>query len=291
MVIISFINNVLRQILPDRIYLKVLYWWKFSKYLNLQNPKTFNEKMQWLKLNDRQPWYHKLVDKYQVKQFVAERIGDKYVIPLLGVWDKPTDIEYDKLPEKFVLKCTHDSGSVIVVQDKATIDKREIGAQLTTALQCDYYSRSKEWVYKGLTPRIIAETYIENKKGQGIDDYKIWCFNGRVEYLKHIAGRLANCPKERFYDREWKPQDFHYINPLMEETIPPPICLQELIEAAEKLAEGIPFARVDFYVLDDGSIKFGEITFYPASGFSQWRPAEMDEVLGELIKLPHIKGD
>ena len=275
--------------MSDEAYLKKLYYYRVGKTLNLDNPQTFNEKIQWLKLYDRKPAYTTMVDKYEAKKYVADIIGEEYIIPTLGVWDRFEDIDFDKLPEQFVLKCTHDSGGLVICRDKASFNKEAAAKRINKCLKKNYYLDNREWPYKDVKPRVIAEEFLTEagkEQGQGLADYKIWCFNGKPVYVQYITSRTAGEPTEGFYDRNWQLQKFRYHNPLMEQALPRPKELEKLLELAEVLAQNTAFLRCDFYVPEENTIKFGELTFYPVSGMEFWHPEEMDEVLGAMISLP-----
>jgi len=197
------------QFLPDDIYLKIRYWMEFGKKLDLKNPKTFNEKLNWLKINDRKPEYNKLVDKYLVREYISNTIGEEYLIPLLGVWDSFDEIDFDSLPEQFVLKCTHDSGSVVICKDKKTFDYDAARKKIERKLKKNLYTWGREWVYKDLTPRIIAEKYLNDGVHEDIIDYKFFCFNGVPEYL-YISKNLSDhkTASISFYDMNFNKASF-----------------------------------------------------------------------------------
>ena len=268
----------------DKKYLKILYKYLMGKECNFDNPQTYSEKLQWLKIYDRNPLYTQLVDKYEVRKYVEERIGKEHLIPCLGVWNHFDEIDFDKLPNQFVLKCTHDSGGLIICKDNSKLDLKKARKKIEHCLKRNYFLNHREWPYKDVPPRIIAEEYLENNE-EGLHDYKIWCFNGEPVYIQYITGRIGDQTYERFYNLNWELQNFSYHNPLMKEPVKRPDCLEELLWAASELAKNQPFVRTDFYVLEDGSIRFGEITFYPMSGMEQWHPAEMDRMLGDRIDL------
>lgn len=270
--------------MSDESYLKFRYRMRMNRELNLEAPKLFSEKMQWLKLYNRKPEFTTMVDKYEARKYVAEKIGDEYIIPVLGVWNSFDEINFDALPNQFVLKCTHDSGSFVICKDKAHFPFDSARKKFQTALTKNYASPGREWPYKNVQPRIIAEEYLENGS-EGLHDYKIWCFNGHAEYVQYITGR-QDATFEAFYDRDWNKQDFSFHNPLMTDSIPRPEQLEKLLQLAENLAGNIPFVRIDFYILENGQIKFGEITFYPMSGLHSWHPESYDAILGSKITLP-----
>ena len=213
-------------------------------------------------------------------------LGAGYVIPALGVWHHYDEIDFGALPNRFVLKCTHDSGGIVLVPDKNHLDHASVRDFLEKSLAKNYYKHAREWPYKDVPPRIIAEEYLENGS-EGLHDYKIWCFNGVPEYVQYITGRIGTT-YERFYDTEWNACDFHYHNPLAEQLIPRPPQLEEMLSAAEQLAYGEAFMRCDFYILENGNLKFGEITFFPMSGFESWKPEDADRIMGNKIHLPKV---
>lgn len=271
----------------DEKYIRMHYRVRLGRELNLDNPCRFTEKMQWLKLYDRKDEYTTMVDKFEVKKYVSEKIGEKYVIPCLGVWERFEDINFSILPNQFVLKTTHDSGGVAICKDKNNFDIEKAEKVLSENLKRNFYLLGREWPYKNVRPRIIAEQYFENDSKEGLHDYKVWCFNGKARYIQYITGRISEKTYEGFYDRDWNLQDFAYLNPLMDNSVEKPDKLEELLYVAEILAEGIPFARIDFYILPGGSIKFGEITFFPLNGTEPWNPDTQDEIMGRMLKLPH----
>lgn len=271
--------------LPDDLYLKIFYKKKIGKKLNLKNPQTFNEKMQWLKLNDRKEIYTTMVDKYDVKKYVANIIGEEYIIPTIGVYDNFDNINFDELPNKFVIKCTHDSGGVVVCKDKSTFNIEIARKKINDCLKKNFYYLGREWPYKNVKPRIIIEKFLEDEKNEDLIDYKIMCFNGKAQCSFLCLNRRS---KEGlnvdFYDLNWNKMPFerHYkqSNIVMEK----PENYDLMIELAEKLAKNIPFVRVDFYDIK-GKVYFGELTFYPGSGMEEFNPEEWDKKLGDLLVL------
>ncbi len=271
--------------MPDAWYLKILYRWRMGEPLNLRHPKKYNEKLQWLKLYDRNPAYAGWVDKYEVRSYIAKKLGEEYLIPCYGVWDRFEDIDFDALPDAFVLKCTHDSGSVILCRDKAAFDKAAAAAQIARAFKRNYYNAYREWPYKSLKPRIIAEKFMVDESGSDLKDYKVLCFSGRARMVELHQNRFQDkAHTQDFYDRDWN--NLHIVQagfPGAKEPLARPAKLEELLRLSEILAEGIRHVRVDWYVADD-RIYFGEITFYDGSGFEAF--TEKDEYyLGSLIKL------
>lgn len=271
------------EIIPDETYLKMKYWAVFGKRLNLQNPRTFNEKLQWLKLHNRNPKYTKMVDKYEVKKYISKVLDKQYVIPTLGIWNTFDEIDFDTLPNQFVLKCTHDSGGLIVCKDKAKLDVKEAKEKITQSLQNNYYYSGREWPYKNVKPRIIAEQYMADD----LKDYKLFCFNGVPRMTLVCSERFTKDGlKEDFYDEAWNHLDVQ--RPAHGNAVFPierPKQYELMKKLAAKLSEKMPFARIDFYEINE-KVYFGEITFYPASGFEGFTPEEWDLKLGDWIKLP-----
>ena len=277
--------------LSDEEYLERFYKVKLGRELDLQNPKTFTEKLQWLKLYDRRPEYTSMADKYAVKKVIADRIGAEYVIPLLGVWDRFEDIDFDSLPEQFVLKCTHDSGGFAVCRDKRTFDREAAKKVLTRSLHKNYYFQSREWVYKDIPQRIIAEQYVPSLGRPESIEYKLTCFNGKAKLIticRGIAHSTYDVRTNDHYDRDLNRLNFYvnYKNPAEPEKIPPQ--MQDIIALSEKLSDGIPQVRVDWYV-DNGRIYFGEFTFYTWAGLMKFNPPEWDGILGSWLELPKEK--
>lgn len=279
------------KLLPHERYSQVLARWfkeKTGEDLDLENPKTFNEKIQWLKLYDSTALKTRLADKYLVRDWVREQIGEEYLIPLLGVWDNFDDIDFDKLPNQFVLKCNHGAGMNIIVKDKSALNIGEIKIKINKWLNTNYaFNYGLELHYGDIKPKIMAESYMENA-GDNLSDYKIFCFNGKPNCIEYLMDRHTVGLKVAFFDLCWNKLPFTNINyPLITNEISKPKNLDLMIQLAEKLAEGFAFVRVDFYVLNDGSVKFGEMTFTPASGAINWFPKEQNIVFGNLLELPY----
>lgn len=257
--------------------------------LNLENPQTFNEKIQWLKLYDSTPLKTRLADKYLVREWVNEKIGDEYLIPLLGVWDRFKDINFDKLPNSFVLKANHGCGWNIIVKDKNLFDQEGARVKFDEWMNTNYaFIFGLELHYENIVPKIIAEQYLENAEGD-IYDYKIWCFDGKAKYIMFLAERKTGL-KMTVLDTEWNVLPVVYSYPRNENEVSRPENSGLMLELAEKLSKGFPHVRVDFYCLNDGTIKFGELTFTSASGTSKWDPPEYNLEFGRLIALPKKKG-
>ena len=282
----TFIRIIL-SFIPDKLFLQLMYRRRMHKYLNLKSPKTFNEKLNWLKLYDRRPEYTIYVDKYKVREYIAKTIGEKYLIPLLGVWNNPDEIDFDKLPNQFVLKCNHDQGSLCVCKDKTTYDIESAKQQLKTSLKKNYFVESREWPYKNVEKKVIAEVYmVDDKEKLSLRDYKFMCFDGKVECSFVCSDRFSEDGLHvTFFDRNWNVLPFERHYPARKEGLPKPKCYDEMVILAEKLSKGIPFVRVDFYEIN-GKVYFGELTFYPGSGFEEFTPRSADEWLGSFIELP-----
>ena len=280
-------NSKLSHLMPDKTYLKYMYKAHFGKKLNLKVPKTFNEKLNWLKLYDRKPEYCSFVDKYEVKKYIAETLGEEYIIPTLGIYDHFDEIDFDTLPEQFVLKCTHDSGSVVICRDKSSFDKEQAKEKLMKKFESNLYWHGREWPYKDLKPRIIAEKYMEEKGSDDLIDYKFYCFNGEPKFL-YVSVGLSNHETARigFVSLDWeimemKRTDFKGLIELPKK----PVTFDKMVEFSRILAKDIPFLRADFYEIN-GKLYFGEMTFYPGAGFTKLEPEEWDLKLGEWIELP-----
>ena len=267
-------------------YLKDWYKRVTGETLNLNNPQTYNEKIQWMKLYDSTPLKTQLADKYLVRNWVAEKIGEEYLIPLLGVWNNFDEIDFNKLPDKFVLKCNHGCAYNIIVTDKYTLDIADARKKINYWMNENFaYRVGLELHYANINRKIIAEQYIENDNSD-LYDYKFWCFDGKVKYIQFLSERNTNGLKMAFYDRDWNKQEFVYSYPLDTKTIEKPDNLEEMIYLAEKLAEGFNHVRVDFYRLNNGKIYFGEMTFTSCSGRCMWTPNEENLIMGQMIKLP-----
>ena len=271
----------------DEKYIKLLYWIHIGKKLNLKNPVCFNEKIQWLKLNDHNPSYTELVDKYEVKKFVKEIIGEQHIIKTIGVWDRFDDIDFSSLPRSFVLKLTHNSGGVFIVKDKQAFDPESIRKRVNKQLQRNYYYSGREWPYKNIIPRIIAEEYIVDGSGEDLKDYKLFLFSGKVRYIQVDYDRFTDHHRN-FYDTDWNYIPFTTLYPTdAKKIIEKPESLGEMIIFSEKIAQKIgnpAFVRIDMYS-SMGKVYFGEVTFYHGSGCEPFYPPEYDRVLGDMIDL------
>ena len=275
------------RFLPDRAFIQLYYFARFRRLCNFENPKTYNEKLQWLKLNDRNPLYTKLVDKHEAKVWVAERIGFEHVVPTLGVWDSFDDIDFNVLPKRFVLKCTHDSEGVVVVSDRSQFDLEAARAKIEAALKCNFYYIGREWPYLHVEPRIIAEAYMEDSRYGELRDYKFFCFDGEPKAMFVASGRGAGQTKFDYFDTCFNRLDIKQHYPNSEREVEGPETLDQMMDAARELSQGIPHVRIDFYEVD-GKMYFGECTFYHFSGFMPFEPETWDDVFGSWLSLERI---
>ncbi len=273
--------------MSDKQFVKLMYRVHVGKKLNLDNPSGFNEKLQWLKLYDHNPKYIEMVDKAEAKKYVSRIIGEKYIVPSYGIWDKVEDIDFDSLPDKFVIKCTHDSGSVCVCHSKEKFDYEKAKKKLKRALSRNLYYWGREWPYKMVKPRILAEKYLDDGN-QELIDYKFMCFNGEVKCIFTVTNRFSNNNMHvTFYDLNWNIMPFtrHYKSD--DKPIKKPKSYDEMFSIAEILSKDLTFARIDFYEVE-GKLYFGEITLCPGNGIEEFNPDQWDYILGSWIKLPQI---
>lgn len=283
-------NKGLLNWMPDELYIKIQFRLAMGYWPDLKDPKTFNEKLQWLKLHDRNPLYTTLVDKYAVREYISKTIGEEYLIPLVGgPWKNADEIDFDALPDQFVLKCNHDSGGVIVCKDKSKLDIEEAKRTLNKRLKTNYYWANREWPYKNVKPCIIAEKYMEDE-GKELRDYKFFCFNGQPKLLYVCTGRNTETGlRTTYYDLGWKKLPIKREFPISQEEIKKPVCFNEMIEMAGKLASEKSYVRIDLYDIE-GKPCFGEFTLYPGSGMRFIEPMEWNEKLGSWITLPEPQG-
>lgn len=275
---------------PDVLHLRFTYRIRVGTSLDLDNPCTFNEKLQWLKLYDRNPLYNTLVDKVEVKQWVGERIGWEYVVPTFGVWDSIEQVDFDGLPEQFVLKCTHDSGGLAICRDRATFDRDAARRKIGRSLSRNYFWGGREWPYKDVRPRVLAEEYLDAGIS-GLTDYKFYCFGGNPRLL-YVSRGLENHATARisFLNLDWTFAPFSRNDYASFEELPKrPASFDKMVKLARTLSEGIPFVRVDFYDVA-GEPKFSEMTFHPCSGFMPFDPPEWDLRLGDMLSLEGAYG-
>lgn len=275
--------DAIAHILSDEAYLKFKYRLRFKKELDLKNPKSFNEKLNWLKLYDRNPQYSTLADKYEVKEYVVKKIGKEYVVPNYGVWERFEDIDFEKLPDQFVLKTTGDSGGVFICRDKNIFDKKTAAKKIEASLKRNFYYRSREWPYKDIRSRIIADMLLDEHTGKELQDYKFWCFNGepKVMYVTNKGKNIA----ENFYDMDFNPINISHGFPRISPEFKKPKDFETMKQLAAILSKGIPFVRVDFFYVDN-KIYFGEFTFYDWAGLKPFTSYEMDLKIGEWLTLP-----
>lgn len=275
------------SVIPDVPYLKMVYRIKTGKKLNLDDPKTFNEKLNWLKLHDIHPEYTDLVDKIKVREIIKEKLGEEYLIPLLGVWDSFDEIDFDTLPDKFVLKCNHDSGSVKVITDKSRINKPELKKFFDGRLSLNPWCLAREYPYKNVKPKIIAEQYMEAKGGKGINDYKFFCFDGKPKIM-FVATDRATDVKFDFFDMQFNHLDVVNIHENADTVPEKPESFDRMVKIASVLSKGMRFVRIDLYEIDS-KIYFGEFTFFHGGGFYLFKPEEWDRKIGDMLDLSNVK--
>lgn len=281
--------RLISQILPYSLFIRIMFRQKVGYWPNLNNPTTFCEKIQVLKLMSRShPEFTKMVDKVDAKAFVASIIGEEYIIPTIGVWNNFDDIDFETLPDNYILKCTHDSSKGVAIKDHTKVDIPSLKKRMEYYLKQNYYNNNREYPYKNVPPRIIAENFLVNGNDHELTDYKFFCFNCHAEYVQIISDRTTNETID-FYDRNWNHQEFIGLNPKTHHALalhPRPDNYIEMFEIADKLSKAInfPFVRVDLYNVN-GKIYFGEITFFPASGMGKFRPSKWDCILGDKLNL------
>ena len=278
-----------RHMMPDKMYLQCIWRDTMGYEIDFRHPKTFCEKLQWLKLYNRKPIYTKMVDKATAKEYAASIIGEEYIIPTLGTYNIFDEIDFDKLPNQFVLKSTHDSGGVYICKDKSKLDKEKARSMTEGRFWVNVYNNFREWPYKNVKPRIIAEKYVADDMLDDLRDYKFFCFDGQPVFCQVISDRSSNMTID-FFDKDWKHQEFHEpkIYPFSQVEIKKPENYELMMELSAKLSLKHPFLRVDFYE-SKGKVYFGELTFFPTTGMGGFEPAKWDKVLGDLIKLPTDK--
>lgn len=289
----TFINRaygkalrIVSPLLSDKLYLKLLFRYKKGYWMDFANPQTFSEKLQWLKLYNRNPLYTVMVDKVKAKEYVASKIGTQYIIPTLGVWERVEDIDFDSLPNRFVIKCNHNSGKgMYICKDKSEMDVDKVKKDLKQGLKENYYLHGREWPYKDVPRRIIAEQYMEDESGYELKDYKVFNFNGKPELIEVDFDRFIDHHRN-IYSTEWKRLELeieYRSDPKRD--IPRPEHLDEMLKLCSMLAADIPHVRTDFYVVN-GRLYFGELTFFHGSGMERFNPEKWDARLGSLIKIP-----
>lgn len=281
--------HVLRKIgwlIPDLIYIRMTYYLVFKKKLNLKNPLTYNEKLQFLKIHDRNPLYTKLVDKHLAKEYVSNIIGNEYTIPTYGVWNKYEDINFEKIPEKFVIKCTNGSGGVLICKNRENFDFVKAGKFFSSQLRKNPFYVLREWPYKYVKNKIIIESFLVDESGTELKDYKFFCFNGEPKFF-FIASERPHDTRFDFFDLDFNHLPFIQGHPIAEKTLIKPKNFDKMIEIAKRLSEGLIHVRVDLYNID-GKIYFGELTFYHFSGMVPFEPDEWDYKFGDFIDLKQI---
>lgn len=273
--------------LSDEIYLRWIYYLETGNKLDLQNPKRYNEKVQWIKLYDHNPLYTEMADKYRVKELVSEKVGEEYVAKCLGVWDRAEEIEWDSLPDRFVLKTTHDGGNngVFIVRDKQKADREKIIRGVNESLHRDTFKIGREWPYKDIPRRVFAEEYLEDASGE-LRDYKFFCFDGNVKYLFIATERQSGGEvKFNYFDADFNDLGIVQHHPMSDKLVAKPVTYEKMKELAAELSKGIPAVRVDLYEVN-GKVYFGEYTFFHHGGFVPFHPDKWDFVWGEQIRLP-----
>lgn len=284
-VLIHYVWCFFSPVLPDKIFLKVFFRIHMGYWMDFDNPKTFNEKLQWLKLNDKRFEYSQMVDKVAAKDYVKSIVGEKYIIPTLGVWNSVNEIDWEYLPNQFVIKSTNDSGGVLVCKDKINFDIKAARRKLKSWGGRNYSSINKEYPYKNVPQRFIAEEYLEDESGCELKDYKFFCFDGEAKFLFVATGRQMNDCRFDFYDIEFNHLPIQNGHPNAKIRPKKPKNFEEMIHVAEKLSKGIPHVRVDLYNIN-GVIYFGELTFFHWSGIVPFEPEEWDLKFGSYIKVP-----
>ncbi|MBM6864976.1 glycosyl transferase [Bacteroides caecigallinarum] len=275
------------RFIPDKLYIKVVYRYKMGRWIDWDNPETFNDKLQWMKLYNRRPEYTMMVDKYAVKEYVKNKIGEQYVVPNLFVWDRPEDIDFDMLPDKFVIKTTHDGGSrgCVICKDKQKLNRKETLRRLKKSMKNNLFYKYREWPYKNVKKRIIAEKFLENEDSSTLNDYKLYCFNGLVKCVCISNNRFLGDTEFDYFDDNFNRLPFSQGGPNSKKEIKKPQTFDEMKVIAEKLSSGIPHVRVDLYEVK-GHVYFGELTFFDSSGFKEFIPEEWDYKLGSWLELP-----
>ena len=282
------LKDIIKNMLPDKIFLTLRFRKTFGRWINWRNPVTYNEKLQWMKVYYRRKDLGTFVDKYEVKDFVAKTIGKDYIIPTLGVWDRPDDIQFDLLPNQFVLKCTHDSGSIIICKDKSKFDQDMAINSLKRSMSRDLFNEGREYPYKLVKPRVIAEKYMEDTADGELRDYKFFVFDGKATTIYIVTDRMRKDVDTciDYYDMDFNHLDFRSGNyPNTTKKIEKPAKFDEMKKLAEQLGTGFPHVRVDFYQVD-GKVYFGELTFFTSCGFLPFVPEEWDYKFGEMFPLP-----
>ena len=279
------VSRIIASFLPDKLYLSIKFRTRFGYWMDWNHPKTFSEKLQWLKVFDRHEEYTLLVDKVAVKPFVAGIIGWEYVIPTLATYRSVDEIDFDKLPNKFVLKCNHDSGGLVVCKNKKDLDLIAAKKKLRKGLKHTYITQNREYPYAKVPRQIIAEPFIVDESGYELKDYKFFCFDGQPKFLFVATGRLENDVKFDFFDMDWNHIPVKNGHPNSLKPIRKPEGFEKMVEIAKKLSMGFRHVRVDLYNVN-GKVYFGELTFFHFSGMTPFVPSSWDEKFGKLLHLP-----
>lgn len=280
---------IIQRCLPAKVYLSLRYRIIFDRWINWSNPTTFTEKLQWLKLYHYGKEEAMLVDKVKVKEYIRNLIGDKYITPTIGVWDSANNIPFESLPNEYVLKCNHDSGSIHFHKKGAPIDRSYATKELNKVIKTNYYWTGCETPYRYVKPKIFAEYLLKSETMGGLRDYKFFCFNGEPKVFKVDINRFEN-HQANYFDLDGKLLPFGEIDfpPIPDIKLEIPNNLPEMIDIARKIAQGLPFARVDLYNIN-GKITFGEITLFPTSGFGRFTDDKWDKLMGSWLILPTKK--
>lgn len=289
--LLEYLWKKVGRFLPNEPYLRVLFRIKMGYWMDFNNPKTFCEKLQWLKLHDHNPLYHKIVDKYEVKKYVADLIGDEHIVKLYGVWNSIDEVDFDSLPNSFVLKHTGDSGGLVVCKNKKALDWEAAKQKMKfNPSSKNYYLSNREWAYKDVRPRIIAEEYIDSLGKPESIEYKITCINGKVKMITVCSGIAHVEYEKRFndhFDREGNRLPFYVNYKPAGLNLPKKEITDELIRLSEILSKDMPQVRVDWYI-HKGKIYFGEMTFYTWAGFMHYVPSEYDRIMGDWLDFNPI---
>ena len=287
----TLLRSLLR-LLPDETLVRLEFMYNLGRFPDLKNPKTLNEKIQWIKLYDRNPLMTLCTDKSEVRKIVERKVGVHVLNELYGVFESPDEIDFDSLPESFVLKATHGSGWNIIVKDKSVFEREKAKEEMKKWMRSSFYAKKREWAYKDIQPRIICEKYMENKDGS-LNDYKFYCFNGNPHFIQVDVDRYTGHSRA-YYSLDWQKLDFFMVKNTKKKKILPyeeelkrPESLADMVEVARALSSDFRFARVDMYDVN-GKAVFGEVTFYPSNGGGRFSPEHLDTEFGNLIRLPEL---
>ena len=273
------------KIIPTPIYIRLMYYHITGIKLNLKNPQTFTEKLQWMKVHYRNPLYTDRADKLKVREYIAKTLGNEFLVPLLGVYKRADDIDFDKLPNQFVLKCNHDSGSILICKDKSNFDIEGAKAHLTKHINTNYYYPSREWQYKDISPKILCEKYMADEMNEEINNYRIFCFSGEPKIIQVVCDKFAD-KKLKFYFTDWHPiKNTISMMPESDLILNKPDKLDDMLQIARKLSQGLPHVRVDLY-LTYNKIYFSEMTFFDLGGNRNFKQQEFNLKMGSWLQLP-----